>query len=59
VSESRRILVVGAGAIGGLYAACLAKAADVVALDTNREHGLQVMALAKVPVRPRCHLCLR
>jgi len=34
----RRVLVVGAGAIGGLYAACLARVADVVALDTNRAH---------------------
>jgi 2-dehydropantoate 2-reductase len=34
----KRILVVGAGAIGGLYAACLARVADVVALDTNRAH---------------------
>ena len=34
----KRVLVVGAGAIGGLYAACLARVADVVALDTNRAH---------------------
>src|SRR3982074_1035074 len=34
----RHILIVGAGAIGGLYAATLAKAADVTVLDTNREH---------------------
>ncbi|HET7766324.1 MAG TPA: ketopantoate reductase family protein [Burkholderiales bacterium] len=34
----KRILVVGAGAIGGLYAAHLARVADVVALDTNRAH---------------------
>jgi 2-dehydropantoate 2-reductase len=34
----KRILVVGAGAIGGLYAACLSKIADIVALDTNRAH---------------------
>ena len=34
----KRILVVGAGAIGGLYAAYLARVADVVALDTNRAH---------------------
>jgi 2-dehydropantoate 2-reductase len=33
-----RILIVGAGAIGGLYAAYLAKVADVVVLDTNRAH---------------------
>jgi 2-dehydropantoate 2-reductase len=36
--ERKRILVAGAGAIGGLYAACLAKAADVTVLDTNRAH---------------------
>jgi 2-dehydropantoate 2-reductase len=36
--ERRQILVVGAGAIGGLYAAYLAKAADVVVLDTNAAH---------------------
>jgi 2-dehydropantoate 2-reductase len=34
----KRILVVGAGAIGGLYAARLARVADVVVLDSNREH---------------------
>src|SRR5258708_9576495 len=34
----RHILIVGAGAIGGLYAATLAKAADVAVLDTNRAH---------------------
>jgi 2-dehydropantoate 2-reductase len=36
--ERKHILIVGAGAIGGLYAAYLAKVADVVALDTNRAH---------------------
>jgi 2-dehydropantoate 2-reductase len=34
----KHILIVGAGAIGGLYAAYLAKVADVAVLDTNREH---------------------
>src|SRR5882762_4739997 len=38
VAERRRILIVGAGAIGGLYAAYLAKVADVAVLDTNRAH---------------------
>src|SRR5437879_3472 len=38
MAERRRILIVGAGAIGGLYAAYLAKIADVAVLDTNREH---------------------
>jgi 2-dehydropantoate 2-reductase len=45
--EHKHILVVGAGAIGGLYAAYLAKVADVTVLDTNpahveaiRRHGL-------------------
>jgi len=38
MAEHRRILVVGAGAIGGLYAAHLAKVADVTVLDTNRAH---------------------
>ena len=38
MTEHKRILVVGAGAIGGLYAAYLAKVADVVVLDTNRAH---------------------
>ena len=36
--EHKHILVVGAGAIGGLYAAYLAKVADVVVLDTNQAH---------------------
>jgi 2-dehydropantoate 2-reductase len=34
----KRILVVGAGAIGGLYVARLARVADAVVLDSNREH---------------------
>src|SRR5258708_6658363 len=38
MTERKHILVVGAGAIGGLYAAYLAKVADVVVLDTNRAH---------------------
>lgn len=37
-AEGKRILIVGAGAIGGLYAACLAKVAGVAVLDTNRAH---------------------
>ena len=47
MAERRHILVVGAGAIGGLYAAYLAKVAEVAVLDTNpahveaiRRHGL-------------------
>jgi 2-dehydropantoate 2-reductase len=47
-----RILIVGAGAIGGLYAAHLAKVAEVVVLDTNqahvdaiRRHGLRLTGL--------------
>jgi len=36
--KSRRILVVGCGAIGGVFAAALTRAADVVGYDTNREH---------------------
>src|SRR5258705_12706785 len=38
MTERRHILIVGAGAIGGLYAAALARAADVTVLDTNRAH---------------------
>jgi 2-dehydropantoate 2-reductase len=38
MNERRQILVVGAGAIGGLYAACLAKVADLTVLDTNPAH---------------------
>ncbi len=38
MTERKHILVVGAGAIGGLYAAYLSKVADVAALDTNRAH---------------------
>jgi 2-dehydropantoate 2-reductase len=50
--EHRHVLIVGAGAIGGLYAAYLAKVADVVVLDTNqahvdaiRRHGLRLTGL--------------
>ncbi|HZT61786.1 MAG TPA: ketopantoate reductase family protein [Burkholderiales bacterium] len=38
MSERRHVLIVGAGAIGGLYAAYLARVADVVVLDTNIGH---------------------
>lgn len=38
MSSRRCILIVGVGAIGGLVAACLAKVADVVVLDTNKAH---------------------
>jgi 2-dehydropantoate 2-reductase len=38
MSKHRSILVVGAGAMGGLYAAYLAKVADVAVLDTNAAH---------------------
>lgn len=47
MAEHKHILIVGAGAIGGLYAAYLAKVAAVAVLDTNpahvdaiRRHGL-------------------
>ena len=36
--SKRKILVVGAGAIGGIYAAYASKLADVTVLDTNAEH---------------------
>lgn len=36
--DSRRILVVGCGAIGGIFAGSLAAVADVVAYDANPEH---------------------
>jgi len=35
---SKKILMVGCGAIGGLFAAALSSAARVTALDTNAEH---------------------
>ena len=35
---SKQILIVGCGAIGGLFAAALSSAARVTALDTNAEH---------------------
>jgi 2-dehydropantoate 2-reductase len=35
---SKKILIVGCGAIGGLFAAALSSAARVTALDTNAEH---------------------
>src|SRR2546430_806319 len=38
MTERKHILIVGAGAIGGIYAAYLAKVADVAVLDTNRAH---------------------
>jgi 2-dehydropantoate 2-reductase len=58
--EKKHILVVGAGAIGGLYAAYLAKVAEVAVFDTNpahveeiRRHGLiltgRTESVAKLP----------
>jgi 2-dehydropantoate 2-reductase len=51
--ESRRILIVGCGAIGGIFAASLAAVADVAGYDTNadhvraiRNHGLRVSGAA-------------
>jgi 2-dehydropantoate 2-reductase len=38
LSSKKSILVVGAGAMGGLYAAYLAKVADVAVLDTDKAH---------------------
>jgi 2-dehydropantoate 2-reductase len=38
MSAHKSVLIVGAGAIGGLYAAYLAKVADVVVLDANQAH---------------------
>src|SRR5262245_26319390 len=35
---SKQILIVGCGAIGGLFAAALSSVAKVTALDTNVEH---------------------
>jgi 2-dehydropantoate 2-reductase len=59
MAERKSILVVGAGAIGGLYAACLAKVAEVVVLDTNAAHveairrdGLTVTGRTETAARP-------
>jgi 2-dehydropantoate 2-reductase len=41
----KSILIVGCGAIGGLFATSLAKVADVVAFDANREHVNAINAL--------------
>lgn len=53
MADRKTILIVGCGAIGGIFAAALADVADVVAYDTNAEHvhaiqanGLQVIGLA-------------
>ncbi|CAM3463032.1 2-dehydropantoate 2-reductase [Bordetella sputigena] len=40
----RRILIVGCGAMGGIFAAHLAKVADVTALDVNAEHVRAIRA---------------
>ena len=54
MSEQRRILVVGCGAIGGIFAAALSAVAEVVAYDTNanhiraiRERGLKISGTAE------------
>jgi len=58
MTKHRSILVVGAGAMGGLYAAYLAKVADVAVLDTNaahvdaiRRHGLELSGRTKSVTR--------
>src|ERR1035437_1255166 len=38
MSKRKTILVVGCGAIGGIFAAVLDSVAEVVAYDTNRQH---------------------
>jgi 2-dehydropantoate 2-reductase len=57
----KRVLVVGVGAIGGIFAARLATQAQVVGLDSNGEHarriaeeGLRVDGLAPQQVRFPC-----
>jgi 2-dehydropantoate 2-reductase len=58
--ERKSVLVVGCGGIGGIYAARLSSVADVIGLDSNREHvgtinrrGLRLIgrseALARFP----------
>ncbi|MCF8476663.1 MAG: hypothetical protein K9G60_06510, partial [Pseudolabrys sp.] len=41
---SAQILVVGCGAIGGLFASALAKVAEVTAFDANAEHVAAINA---------------
>ena len=41
---SAQILIVGCGAIGGLFASALAKVADVTAFDANAEHVAAINA---------------
>jgi len=57
-ADRRHVLIVGAGAIGGLYAAYLAKVADVTVLDTNaahveaiRKHGLALTGRTESVIR--------
>ena len=54
MARSRRILIVGCGAIGGIFAASLAYVAEIVAYDANeahvraiRERGLRVSGAAE------------
>jgi 2-dehydropantoate 2-reductase len=56
----RKILLVGCGAIGGIFAAALAPACDLVAYDSNEEHmrairtdGLKVIGARERTVRFR------
>jgi len=57
--DGKGILIVGAGAIGGLYAAYLAKVAEVTVLDTNPDHvcairrdGLRLTGLTDSVAKP-------
>ena len=48
---SKQILIVGCGAIGGLFAAALSSAARVTALDTNADHvdAINARGIAEPP----------
>jgi 2-dehydropantoate 2-reductase len=60
--STKRVLILGCGAIGSIYAAHLAPWCEVVALDANRAHvdainrdGLRLTGLSERVVRLRAH----
>jgi 2-dehydropantoate 2-reductase len=59
VTEQRNILIIGAGAMGGVFAAYLSKCAKVTIVDTNaahveaiRQHGLVLTGCTESVTRP-------
>ena len=54
--QRKRILVVGCGAIGGIFAVHLARVADVVGYDANAAHVASINPVASSSLVIRCFM---